>query len=260
MAHGTLMGNAVVTNNTLKLTGVSGGCANLPGGLVSGCSAVTLECWATFGANGNWPRIADFGDMSGGNGQNFLFYSPHTSSGGQMLALNSVNVAPAGTLDNRMVHVACIVDPVNSYLAVYTNGILEMQLTASLPSLSSVSSAWSFIGRSLFSSDAYLNATVDELRLYDGRLTPQQIAANDVAGPEILQVPSVNATNITFTRNGGVLTLSWPADHTGWRLQMQTNSLADTNWVDVAGSSLTNNVALPADTTPGSVFYRLVFP
>ena len=36
MAHGTLMGNATVTNNALKLTGASGDYVNLPGGLVSG--------------------------------------------------------------------------------------------------------------------------------------------------------------------------------------------------------------------------------
>jgi len=32
-------------------------------------------------------------------------------------------------------------------------------------------------------------------------------------------------TNITAVVSGNTLTLSWPADHTGWRLQAQTNSL-----------------------------------
>ncbi|MBW8863945.1 MAG: family 43 glycosylhydrolase, partial [Verrucomicrobia bacterium] len=57
MAHGTLMGNAIVTNGALKLTGASGGYVNLPGGLVSGSSVVTVEFWATFGVNGNWARV-----------------------------------------------------------------------------------------------------------------------------------------------------------------------------------------------------------
>jgi len=45
-------------------------------------------------------------------------------------------------------------------------------------------------------------------------------------------------------------------------LQVQTNSLnagLGTNWMDVPGSSLTNNVVLPVDATMGSVFYRLIY-
>ena len=49
-------------------------------------------------------------------------------------------------------------------------------------------------------------------------------------------IPAVNTnpTNITTSVSGNVLTLSWPADHTGWRLIVQTNNLA-------AGISLNTN-------------------
>lgn len=265
MAHGTLQGNAVVTNNSLQLTGVSGSYANLPGGLISGSSAVTLECWATFGANGNWARVFDTGNINGSSGSQYFFYSPHSSLGGQRLELSTSTTTTLdipGTLDNRTLHIACICDPAHSYLAVYTNGVLEAQLSASMPPLSGVANAWSFIGRSLFSSDAYLNGTIDELRLYDGRLTPQQIAANDIAGPDVIGPfgVSVSPTNITYTFNGSNLALSWPADHTGWRLQVQTNTLAGTNWIDVPGSSLSNYLLMPVDPTAASTFYRLVYP
>jgi hypothetical protein len=53
--------------------------------------------------------------------------------------------------------------------------------------------------------------------------------------------------------------LSWPADHTGWRLQMQTNSLG-TNWVTVAGSTNNSQVILPINPTNGGAFFRLVYP
>jgi hypothetical protein len=56
--------------------------------------------------------------------------------------------------------------------------------------------------------------------------------------------------------------MTWPADHTGWRLQVQTNSRATglgTNWEDVDGA-MTNNVVLLLDYLSGSVFYRLVYP
>ena len=60
--------------------------------------------------------------------------------------------------------------------------------------------------------------------------------------------------------NGTNLALSWPAGYTGWRLQVQTNNLAGTNWVDVPGSALTNSVLLPLDPTVESLFYRLIYP
>lgn len=69
-----------------------------------------------------------------------------------------------------------------------------------------------------------------------------------------------NPTSITVTPVGNNLTLSWPADHTGWTLQVQTNTLAtglSSNWVDVPGSTSTNSVTVPVDSARGAVFYRL---
>jgi autotransporter-associated beta strand protein len=72
-----------------------------------------------------------------------------------------------------------------------------------------------------------------------------------------------NPTNISFSVSGGILNLSWPADRTGWRLQVQTNSLSvglGNNWVTVPGSTNVNSVPIPLDANNGSVFYRLIYP
>jgi autotransporter-associated beta strand protein len=74
---------------------------------------------------------------------------------------------------------------------------------------------------------------------------------------------NTSPTNITFAVSGGNLNLSWPADHTGWRLQAQTNSVAtglSGNWFDVAGSTGVNQMTVPINTANGTVFYRLVYP
>jgi autotransporter-associated beta strand protein len=71
---------------------------------------------------------------------------------------------------------------------------------------------------------------------------------------------NTNSPVLTNSVSGGNLNLAWPTDHTGWTLQMQTNSLATglgTNWVDVPGSTTTNAVSIPITTTNGAVFYRL---
>jgi autotransporter-associated beta strand protein len=74
---------------------------------------------------------------------------------------------------------------------------------------------------------------------------------------------NTNPTNIVVSASGGTLTLSWPADHTGWRLQVQTNPLTmglNTNWFTVPNSTTVNSVSIPMDVTKGSIFYRLVYP
>jgi hypothetical protein len=77
---------------------------------------------------------------------------------------------------------------------------------------------------------------------------------------------STTPTNITFVANGGSLALSWPADHTGWRLLAQTNRLAmgpSTNlldWETVPASYTTNRLVIPLGTAGCAEFYRLVYP
>jgi hypothetical protein len=66
---------------------------------------------------------------------------------------------------------------------------------------------------------------------------------------------------INLVMNGGQMQLSWPMDHVGWHLEMQTNSLAaGTGWVTVPNSTATNQVFVPINPASGSVFFRLVYP
>jgi fibronectin type 3 domain-containing protein len=74
---------------------------------------------------------------------------------------------------------------------------------------------------------------------------------------------STTQVPLNFTVSGGQIQLSWPSDHTGWWLEMQTNSLAaglGTNWTTVPNSTTTNQVFAPINPTSGSVFFRLVYP
>ena len=76
---------------------------------------------------------------------------------------------------------------------------------------------------------------------------------------------ATNAPTLTHSVSDGNLNLSWPSDHIGWRLLVQTNHLAgislDRNdWSTVAGSAGTNQVSIPIDTTKPTEFYRMVYP
>ena len=71
------------------------------------------------------------------------------------------------------------------------------------------------------------------------------------------------ATQLGFATLGNQLQLNWPADHTGWQLQAQTNNLTSglgTNWVNISSSAQTNQMSVPFSTTSGAVFFRLVRP
>jgi hypothetical protein len=86
--------------------------------------------------------------------------------------------------------------------------------------------------------------------------------ANNLANNGTIAVVSTIPPSVTAQMGvGNLLTLTWPTDHTGWQLQVQTNGPAQglgTNWVDIAGSTTTNLMVIPVNGNNGSVFYRLL--
>jgi len=77
------------------------------------------------------------------------------------------------------------------------------------------------------------------------------------SSPVSVQVVSLVPPNLSLTFSGGELQFSWPGDHIGWRLQMNSN-LGTTNWQDVSGTEEANAVSIPL--TNGNAFFRLVYP
>jgi hypothetical protein len=74
---------------------------------------------------------------------------------------------------------------------------------------------------------------------------------------------STTRPNLTKSITGGNLYLSWPADHLGWRLEVQSNPLSvglSTNWVTVPGSQSVTSTNFPVDPVSPTKFYRLVYP
>jgi hypothetical protein len=79
----------------------------------------------------------------------------------------------------------------------------------------------------------------------------------------VTPVPSLAPITLGWQATSNQLVLSWPLDHIGWRLQIQTNTRPPglgTNWIAVPNAQQTNLIRLPLDPANGSVFLRLAYP
>jgi hypothetical protein len=190
-ANGTLQGAAAVHDGQLFLDGTRGTYVNLPGGLIAGYPAVTFEFWVTLGTNRSWARVFDQGSINGSRGGHDLYFCPHSGSRDFRLTIMDPHptervVTLPGNLDNQTnLQVACVLDPASGFMGIYTNGVVAASRN-DLTSLSSVDTNVFFLGRSLFASDAPLNGSIDEFRIYSAALSPEAIAVSFTNGPNKL--------------------------------------------------------------------------
>jgi len=78
-----------------------------------------------------------------------------------------------------------------------------------------------------------------------------------------VQPVSMVSAPLSMGISGGQLQLTWPQDHTGWSLQVQTNvpgAGLGSNWVTIPLSTSTNQMSFPINLTNGGFFARLVYP
>jgi hypothetical protein len=118
------------------------------------------------------------------------------------------------------------------------------------------------LGADTLSSTRIFNGRMDEAAIFNYPLSTALLTALFSAATNNLPQISSNPTNLVFTVTNNELSLSWPADHLGWTLQAQTNSLSiglSANWVNVSGSTATNQLVFPINLTNGTVFYRLFY-
>ena len=190
-ANGTLEGAATISGGQVRLDGTRGTFVNLPGGLIAGYPAVTFEFWATLNTNRNWARVFDQGSTNGNQGGHDLYFCPHSGSRDFRLTIMDPHptervVTVPGNLDSQTnLCVACVLDPASGFMGIYTNGVLAA-LRKDLVSLGSVATNCFFLGRSLFASDAPLNGSIDEFRIYNAALSAAEIAASCRSGPDKL--------------------------------------------------------------------------
>jgi hypothetical protein len=240
-ANGTLQGSATVSGGQLQLTGVNSDYLDLPPGLLTNYDAVTIDTWVNFGAAQHWARLWEFTDI-GAATQNEFYFAPGWNGTPNANFYNAGfpwggSVQPSGALGGAPYHITCLYG--DGTLQVYTNGVLEAGAGNMIAPASSAGTVSSTIGHSPF-NDPGINGSVDEFRIYRGRLAPDEIQASDVIGPNQLLT---TVAPLSVSKSGGNVVLSWPVAAAGFSVQSRS-SVASGTW-----STLTNVPALNGNQT-----------
>jgi hypothetical protein len=164
--------------NAVQLSG-NGEYVDLPDGIVSGLHDFTISAWVNPSANSAWSRVFDFGTgtnnymfltLSAGGGP--LRFAITTSGNGAEQQINAPGTLPLNTWS----HVAVTLSGNTGTL--YVNGQpvgTNNNMTLTPAALGATNNDW--IGRSQFSADPFLAATVDDFQIYDHALSAADIAA-----------------------------------------------------------------------------------
>jgi hypothetical protein len=176
--------------------GSDGGYVNLPNGLVSSLTDVTIESWITWGGGDDWQRIFDFGDTTAAtpedtpaNGKSYLFASPKSENdflrAGYSLNGNAEEVAiDALALPlSSLTQVVLVADSTADKLVLYVDGqsVGEQNWNGELANINDVN-AW--LGRSQYEWDPGLSGVFHEFRIYGNALNAAQVESAFVAGTD----------------------------------------------------------------------------
>ena len=262
-ADATLQGTAAFDGSgNVVLDGSSGCYVGLPVGVLTNLTAVTFETWLNDATSPD--NVCQFEFSSGGGtGGAYLRHIIHDQSNGR----NQFEMTAGGNSDlmgnpgfgGQYVHVVCVYDPTTLVQQVFTNGVLASSQTG--VGIPSVNNLWTFggsLGRSPWWAygDPYMAGSINEFRIYSGRLLSDEIAASDIVGPN-----TVLTTNVSMSAkaSGGITTLSWPVAGPGFTLYSSPTLGAGAVWTAAtnAVSIVGQNYQVTVSSAGGTKFFRL---
>lgn len=259
-AAGTLQGAATISGGQLQLTGNNADYLSLPSGLLQNYDSTTVDIWVNFGAAQNWARLWEFTDVGLGTENEFYFapgWNPNPPNGNNYAAgfpSGGGNIFTGGALGGQPFHITCVYG--NGSMQVYTNGVLEGSLGNLIAPANQAGTISATIGHSPF-ADPGINGSVDEFRIYNGKLSPEEITASQIIGPD--QTLSTTA-RLTATKAAGNVVLTWPVAAAGFAVEASTSLSSPINWLTLtnAPSLVGTNWQLSLPTSGTAQFLRLI--
>ncbi|MEI6078079.1 MAG: autotransporter-associated beta strand repeat-containing protein [Verrucomicrobiota bacterium] len=241
----TLTGNSSYSGSTT----VSNGTLEVDGSL-SGTGAVTVNAGATLtgtGAIAGPVTIAAGGTLSPGS---LTVTTNATLAIGNTLQLSGTNI-----MDVNKTGTTFTSDRITAITSLTLGGTLQLNLTGA------ALAAGDAIPLYGCNSASGTFANIIPAAPGAGLAWNTRTLANGVLS--VATAVNTNSPVLTSAFSGNSLTLSWPADHIGWRLQVQTNSLESGlggTWVEVPAAASQSSIILPVGNASGAVFYRLIYP
>lgn len=170
---------------------------DFPNGMLSALGAVTFEAWMTMDTSaGGYQRVFDFGactlgergplDLGGFNGTEYLYIARRSTSlecvgeGAADGAFSGWAYGQDVTLDAET-HFALTYNPLLGMIDIYQDGV-KTGSVAFNGVLDNIDDVNNWIGRSNWGGDSFTDGAVNEFRVYDGVLTPEEISVNYAGG------------------------------------------------------------------------------
>jgi hypothetical protein len=224
-ANGTLMN----TTPTAELTGSgqlnldgnsSSAWVALPSGIMPTLTNATFQVWMTNNDTfSDWAELWAFGTNNGSQGQTYITLVPNNPATHALRfefhgSIDSILDAPSAVPTGQQTCITVTYNYSAQTASIFMNGRKVASSTMTLP-LASIPDPDNYIGQSQWygSGDPYLNASLDEFRIYSGVESDLQIAIDAATGPNnIVSNPGslVSLTVVTPSTNVDVHGLSVP--------------------------------------------------
>jgi hypothetical protein len=220
--------------NALVLDG-SSGYASLPSGIVSGLNDFSITTWVKAGDTDTWSRVFDFGTgmttymFLTVNSGSYPRYAITTSGNGSEQKVTGTAAFTTGTWH----HIA--VTQSGSTATLYIDGSAAASNTSTTLKPSGLgTTTQNYIGRSEWSSDPYLNASIDDFRIYSRALSAAEVNTLYTGAGPANTAPVVNAGNDASYTSGSAITLTGTATDDG----LPAGSALSTAWSLVSGPGI----------------------
>jgi len=213
--NGTLPNGGTLGGGQVQVRASGSQYVKLPAGILGSSTAVTIEAWVTFPTTlPNNCFFFGFGNVSGTSGSSYIFCQPKSGR----IAITPTNYSaeqntspnPSGNWSSQAnLHVTAVFNPPRGQMALYVNGVLKAQSSSVTTQLSAINNMFSYIGRSFYSGDPYIDFNLDEFRIYNGAFSASDIAATQSLGPDQVITPPAAPGGLGVSASGASIQLSW---------------------------------------------------
>ena len=237
----------------LSLPGNGGNWAQFPNGILSTFDSISIETWLTDNRGYGWARAYSFGGSTTGpnNGfthANYIDLIPHDGNNQKMETEfnqggNNVDAEASAALPIGIEqHTVITYDQPSQTIRLYRNGVQVAIATGVTITPASLGFTYNnFIGLDQW-NDAIFSGSFDEMRLWNGAVSPAYQAAAAAAGPGVVITNSTVQT-VSFRVGTGVLIpgeLEQPVVYASFKqVSGAVVTTLATNWVSSNPSVLT---------------------